>query len=188
VAVETRPALRVRGWDVEQRRLIFDRRYDAIVPVQTALARRDEGLIAMTEDSLLRINLRSGEIRDRWPCDGRDVSCVVANPDGALLAIGRKNRTLTLMDLATGEVRQTLHGHLGRLERLEFSADGRTLLAFDVRGDLRFWHVDSGSELLTLPSAATIKAFDLSADGRWLAIARSGEIEVLDMEAVSILP
>ena len=86
---------------------------------------------------------------------------------------------MALVDSADGRPRQTLLGHLGSLQRVEFSADARTLLALDVRGKLRFWHVASGSELLTWPSDAPLRAFDISADGNWIALARPGELELV---------
>jgi eukaryotic-like serine/threonine-protein kinase len=180
VAVESRPILRVRGWDVEEPRLILDQRYEAVIPVVTTLARQGHELLALTADELLRINLLTGSIDVKRTLNGRDVSCAAVTGDGALLAIGRKDRTLTLFDMASGQMRQTLLGHLSHLKRVEFSGDGQTLLALDGRGNLRFWHVASGSELLTWQSTTPLRQFDLSADSRWLVIARTGELELID--------
>ncbi len=140
MAVDLRPVLRIRGWDVEHRRLLFDTQFDGIIPVRTALARRDGELFALTENCVIRVDPVSGVVRGEWSCDGGAVSVAAATSDGELLAIGRNDRTLTIVDAQTGQVRQSLLGHLGELSRLEFSPDGKTLLALDDRGDLRFWH------------------------------------------------
>lgn len=72
-------------------------------------------------------------------------------------------------------------GHLGTIMQLQFSPDGKTLLAMDARGGLKLWQVSHGEELLTWPSREAIQSFSLSPDGNGLAIARTSDIELLEI-------
>ena len=111
---------------------------------------------------------------------------MAAAPDGKLIAIGRKDRTLVLVDPATGEVRQAMAGHRTQPERLKFSSDGRTLLAADARGTLHFWHVSTGVELLIWPSQSQVQRFDLTSDSGWLALGGKGELELVKIAKLPI--
>jgi WD40 repeat protein len=179
IAVESRPSLRIRGWNLEHRELIFDHHPPGIAPIEACLSPSDSSVFFVTSDSLLRIDPLSAGICHRLDLEGGDVSGIAAAPDGKLIAIGRKDRTLVLIDAVTGELRQTMAGHRTPPEWLKFSSDGNTLLAADARGKLHFWHVPTGSELFVWPSQAPVQRFDLAADSGWLALGYKGELEVL---------
>jgi WD40 repeat protein len=179
VAAESSPVLRIRGWDLERRKLIFDHRPPDLAPTEVCLSPSDGSLFVAASNLLLRIDPSSGEVRNRLSFDGGDVSGMAAAPDGKLIAIGRKDRSLVLIDAETGEPQQTMAGHRTQPEWLKFSRDGNTLLAADARGKLHFWHVPTGMELFIWPSQLPVQRFDLSIDGGWLAIGGNGEIELV---------
>lgn len=184
VGIERRPALRICGWDVEQGQLQFEHHLKSVVPNHITLSRRSNELLVVTNQDVLRINATSGVIKARWPCQGHTVTAIAASHDGATLAIGRNDRTLSIVDAFTGQVLQTLRGHLSVPVSLNFSVDGRTLLALDDRGELRFWQVFSGSELLTWPARSAIRCFDLARDNQTFAVIHD---DILDLYETGVL-
>ncbi len=178
LAIESRPELRIRGWDVQQRQLLFDHRLAGIVPVKIALTQNDRRILAFLDSGVIRIDPVSGKLRELWPYSGGSVSAVAESCDGTMIAIAHNDRVISLVDTDTGVKQKSLTGHLGAVHSLKFSSDGRTLLALDTRGDLRFWHVESGSELLTWPPEADIQSFDLSFNGQIFAVAEESTISL----------
>jgi WD40 repeat protein len=65
-------------------------------------------------------------------------------PDSKTLAVGSKDRTIVLYDVATGKARQVLEGHAGLLHALAFSPDGQTLAAVGEDKKLELWDVAGG--------------------------------------------
>jgi RNA polymerase sigma factor (sigma-70 family) len=57
-----------------------------------------------------------------------DFGSGVFSPDGRTRACGG-GRSVRLIEVATGKERHSLTGHIGRVEHLRFSADGRTLVS-----------------------------------------------------------
>jgi WD40 repeat protein len=85
--------------------------------------------------------------------DQRDVACYTLSPDHRVLALGDSDGTIRLIDVSSGKELQPLRGHRGRIESLEFSADGTllvsgsadtTALVWDVRPFLTQEHVANG--------------------------------------------
>jgi WD40 repeat protein/serine/threonine protein kinase len=74
------------------------------------------------------------------------------SPDGKLLAIAqaRSPHEATLWDLAARKPIRRLRGHLAGVASLCFSPDGKTLVTGSGDHTVRFWHVATGQEMLTL--------------------------------------
>jgi WD40 repeat protein len=80
------------------------------------------------------------------------------DPDGRSLAYADHTSTIRVVDLLTGEERQTLRGHPNGVTAWRFSPDGRRLaslgapgLGSTTGGDLRVWDLAMGQDLLSLP-------------------------------------
>jgi len=91
---------------------------------------------------------------DRAPrrIPGRDLARSLAvSPDGGLVALSTFGGEVRLFDPVRGEFIQSLHGHMGGVRGIAFSADGRRLISAS-RGDeaVKLWDVGTRQELLTL--------------------------------------
>ena len=71
--------------------------------------------------------------------DPDQVECLALNPDGRLLAAGKKNSKIHLWDLKTAKLVDTLEGHLARVNSVAFSPDGRTLVSGGQIFDALLW-------------------------------------------------
>lgn len=181
VVVTEVPHCRIECWDVESNRRLFRRDLDRVGPGAYTTPHGGRTLFVVTDRSIHEVDLQTGDERREWSFEGRDTYCLAAAPDGNLLAVGGKDRQIELVDLETGQVRRTLVGHLGRINQLHFTPDGKTLLSLDERGLLKFWQVAHGSELMAWPSQEPVNAFQLSPNGRWLALGRVHDIEIVEI-------
>lgn len=70
-----------------------------------------------------------------WLC------CMTLSPDGRMLAWGDTDGTITLWDIAAGQLRHRLKGHAGFVLSLTFSADGKTLASGSWDTSALLWDV-----------------------------------------------
>lgn len=181
LAAVNQPDLQVWQWDVASTRLINRWRFENFEPRDVELSVPKHALIAVSDSALHVFNIESGDEVHHWALDGRNTSCLAAAPNEPLLAVGGSDRRIQLISLANGRIEHTLVGHLGGIDQLQFTPDGKTLLVLDERGQLKFWQVAHGGELFTWPSQESILAFRLSADANRLAICRATETEIIDI-------
>ncbi|OUC94866.1 WD40 repeat domain-containing protein [Streptosporangium minutum] len=83
---------------------------------------------------------------------GVDSNAVAYAPDGRTIAIGRTDRTITLMDAVTHREIGTLRGHAGGVLALSYRPDGRRLLSADTGGVVREWNLDPAQAVSDLCS------------------------------------
>jgi WD40 repeat protein/DNA-binding SARP family transcriptional activator len=97
--------------------------------------------------------------------------------DGTVVAISGFQMAL-VFDLATFEVTDVLSGHIGTVDGVDLSPDGRLLLTAGVDGSTRLWDIgdEASYELLALPGAdrALSAGVAFSPDGNRLAASRGG--------------
>lgn len=72
-----------------------------------------------------------------------DITCT---SDGTLLAVASKIG-IWIYDIQTSEELALLTGHTGRVSRISFSPDGRTLVSGDDDNMLRLWDVNKRTEI-----------------------------------------
>lgn len=72
------------------------------------------------------------------------------SPDGATLAFGKWDGTVTLWDVSTREQFGVLEGHTDAVWSLSFSSDGATLASGSWDGTVRLWDVSTQREIGTL--------------------------------------
>ncbi len=190
ISVADGPQLQVCGWDVEQRELLFEHHLQTVSPYRSAILGKSGRLVVATAGELIILHPQTAKIEHRLPFDGEDISAIASTADGTLLAVGKKDRTLTLVDPRTGESQRVLLGHPGAIAKLEFFPDGRTLVARDYRKQVRLWHVPTGAELMTWDQRMPVSEMDISSDGRWLALAfeKTDTIEILQTVPTTPLP
>jgi tetratricopeptide (TPR) repeat protein len=76
----------------------------------------------------------------------REVSALAFVRQRELLASANGNGTVTLTDMARGQVRATLQGHAGKIYAVAFTRDGRTLATGSADKTVKLWDVASGQE------------------------------------------
>src|SRR5262249_35934749 len=106
---------------------------------------------------------------------------VAFSPNEDLLAVGGGLGLIHLVEVSTGEVVRSLHGHTNIVSSVAFSPPGRGLASGGLARTVRLWDVDSGQELLSLPGVAeSVEGVAFSADGRQIAAA---DVDVTVWEA-----
>jgi WD40 repeat protein len=97
------------------------------------------------------------------------VAAVAFSSDCATLAAGCSDGVIRLWDVASGELRQTLSGHVGVISRLAFAPDGRSLTSLGEDNALNLWHLATGQLLFKLDSRGQeLHGLAFSRDGRLL--------------------
>jgi WD40 repeat protein len=91
-------------------------------------------------------------------------------PDGKLLAVYGRAKTVSLIDPATGKEVRQLKGHEKAILSAAFSADGKTLATTSEDFTCRIWNLEDGKQkgqMETNKLRAVIVA--LSPNGKWIA-------------------
>jgi WD40 repeat protein len=97
------------------------------------------------------VDLPAGSARPLTPPDGPTKGlppCAAPSlgfsSDGRLFARPSHEGLITILDTATGAIRQTLSGHIGSVGALAFSPDGRWLVSVSEDNDVRIWDASTG--------------------------------------------
>jgi WD40 repeat protein len=125
-----------------------------------------------------------------YPAEGRPevvvsgvaggVAHVAVAPGGQTLAAANFRGEVVLWDRALGQRAVALPGGVHPLSRLEFTGDGRSLLACSPHAPARLIHLETGrSDAVVAGLDASGAAVTLSRDGRTLAITRTGGVIIL---------
>jgi WD40 repeat protein len=128
-------------------------------------------LVGVEESARIRVwDVPDRTLVRRIPLPSRPQS--VTFVDNRFLLIGLYNGPIHLLDLESGDVVKTFHGHLSAVRALTISPDGLTLASGSEDGTVRLWQMSTGAELLTLKTTgARINDVAFSPDGRILAAA-----------------
>jgi WD40 repeat protein len=144
--------------------------------------------------------IQIGEVVLEHP--GKTLYHVTWSPDGTLIAAASGDHQeggspdasdmIMIWETATGNVRQQIR-NLGRVEGLEWSPDGTTLISASYYGDdsttasggqVFLWSVETGNALIALDAHALATA--LSPDGSTLAVGEAeGSITLVDPETLA---
>lgn len=120
------------------------------------------------------------------PIQVGDALALAMSPDGAFVAVGGRDGTITLIDALNRQpVGTPLIGHEGGVEELAFSPDSKQLASAGDDGTVRLWPVNDGfagedTVLLRLEDVVWGVTFDPS--GKWLATASEDQsVRLLDV-------
>jgi WD40 repeat protein/transcriptional regulator with XRE-family HTH domain len=97
------------------------------------------------------------------------------SPDGSRLAVGYCDTYISLVDAHSGKLIRRFTPDWKEMAGLGFSPDGHWLAAFNYHGQMTFWDVESGQNVLTFlahepgQEVDAMTCFDFSPDGRRLA-------------------
>jgi WD40 repeat protein/serine/threonine protein kinase len=155
---------------------------------ERTFAMRDEGLsgVALTSDGtqilmlynngeLYKIDRDSGASTKLMVTLADRVSATNISADDRLMAIATRDLLVTIWDLQTGELVQTITGLEDMAWDVSFSADARLLLTGSRDGKVRLWEVATATEILEpLQHEEPITAVLFSPDGKFIGTG-SGE-------------
>ena len=80
-----------------------------------------------------------------------------------------------------GKEEAALFGHVGRVTGLGVSPDGRTLVSGGATGEVKFWNLRTGQELLGLRRHSTpVTVLEFAPDGKVLVTGGDGQLAVWD--------
>lgn len=96
-----------------------------------------------------------------------NVESVAFSPDSKTVVSGSSDRSIKLMNVATGVVVRTLIGHRSNVESVAFSPDGKTVVSGSADNALKLWDVATGNELRTfLGHSNNVHSVAFSPDGK----------------------
>jgi WD40 repeat protein len=111
--------------------------------------------------------------------------CAAFSADGKWLVTGGADKNLAIRDAATGMLRQQLHGHTSRVNRIAMSPDSKRAASVSGDGTVRLWSLQQEEEITEFNAwnekFAAGRAIAFSSDGRTIASgADDGTIKLWD--------
>ena len=123
------------------------------------------------------VDARSGQLVHRMPRDESGWSALhpVFSPNGKILAIGSRNYSTRLYDVATGKLLHVLDKRM--THEIAFSPNGKVLAASYVDGTLALWSVEKGRMLRSTESGnAELYSVDWNPAGDLLVTSGCGPL------------
>lgn len=89
-------------------------------------------------------NAANGVLENKFDVDtGTNLTALAFNLDDTLIAVGREDGSILLVDASSGEILNTLIGHTGKITALAFTADGLYMVSGSEDGTVGFWGVSN---------------------------------------------
>jgi len=85
------------------------------------------------------------------------VSAAAISPDGRCALLGRRDGSLTLLDLDGGKEIRGLVGHKDQVHSVVFSPDGSLALSLAIDGTICAWDIETGENIRTLSLSHSIE-------------------------------
>ncbi len=143
----------------------------------------DAGVLGLTTDArLLRWSLEGGDITQETDLSGGAVTAMALSPNGARLAIGGEDGSITLLDTQSFEQRGRIIASQGgfSVTGLYYDPSGDLLYSTLESGEVFAWNSANQARLQDVEAGARILGSVASPDGSLLAIARPERLNLYD--------
>jgi WD40 repeat protein len=142
-------------WEISSGQLVFNQTLDDryVIPVFSSNATKlalvvmqpGEGAIALEPTEIHVVDFSTLEqnmiMLDTNAAKPELRTAFAFSADDSILAMGRTNGKIDLLNIASGEILYTLEGHLARITQLAFTPDGTRLYSAAEDGTLRVWGI-----------------------------------------------
>jgi len=109
-------------------------------------------LLGRTDEGLALWQMATGEQLWQPPLKLQQILSYRLSPDGRMVAwYDSKERKICLCEIASSQIVKTFQGHLGRVLRMTFSPNGRTLVSGSDDSTVLFWDVIASTDKVTKP-------------------------------------
>ncbi len=114
------------------------------------------------------------------------------SPDGQWIAIGGKDKTISILDAKTKTLKRELVGHNGRVFRVAFTPEGTQLVSGSSDGTVRLWDLSTGEQLVKWKAhgekISDVRSIGVSPDGNQISAGNwAGETYVWDRKSQKLL-
>lgn len=158
------------------------------------LQQAGQALSLDSDGVLLKWDLTTGQVLQRWQTSQATTYDFVLSPDERSLALADARGEIQVLDLATGAELRRLSGHSAAIYRLSMSDDGRRLASVGRDGIIFVWDWQTGQEIsrLVATDISVLWSVDFSPysgtdDAYQLAVGASdGRVTVWDVQERSI--
>jgi WD40 repeat protein len=131
--------------------------------------------------SVLLVDVASGEQRQQFRVEPGWIGAIAFNPEGKLLAYGNSTSNVFLCDVASGNVRHALFGHLfhdgHEIGAVLFTPEG-ALISGGPDGTVHFWEPNTGQLRMTLRCGDLIHHVRLLSGVKKLLVVTAREVQI----------
>ncbi len=169
---------RVTVWSVGER--------EAVGTIDTGLRRPVRGVVLSPDGRYLAAPTATGV--GVWAVGAAEPLAAIPADDQAVfrllpgdrIATAGRDGVVRVWNLA-GKDEGALFGHVGRVTGLGVSPDGRTLVSGGATGEVKFWDLRTGQELLGIRRHSTpVTVIEFAAGGKVLVTGGDGQLAVWD--------
>ncbi|MCB0176298.1 MAG: WD40 repeat domain-containing protein [Anaerolineae bacterium] len=136
-------------------------------------------VLTTSEDNSVRLwDVETATEIRRFYGHSRDVLSAAFSPDGKTIVsasgspfniTNEPNNTVRLWNTDTGVEIRRFEGHLEKVNSVDFSPDGQTIVTGSDDLTIRLWNVNSGQEIKRFDDIGIVKAVTFSPDGQKIA-------------------
>ena len=133
------------------------------------LLTREGYLVVTNRQEFTKESLKESDVLFIGAPAPHDLSNSIAfSPDGMTLAAGGENKTISLWNVSTGKLENTLRDS-DWVGSVSFAPDGRTLASASAEQSVKLWDIRAGSVRVVLKHSAPVRSVSFSPDGAVLA-------------------
>lgn len=142
-----------------------------------------DGSVKIWAAEQIPVLARTFELRD----DPKETLAVAYSPDGKWIAVGGKDKTVSILDAKTKEILREISGHNGMIFRMVFTPDSKSLLTSSSDGTVRLWDISDSRQLASFKvhgdQLEMVRSLAVSPNGKRLAAGNwAGQTYVWDLE------